>query len=419
MSAEPELAPWAPVTLGQIATINPPKPKYTELSEDDAVGFVPMAAVDEVTGCVADVEPRPLGALRSKSYRTFAPGDVLFAKITPCMENGKAAVVPELPNQHGFGSTEFHVFRPGPDVEPAFLWRFLRRKSFRTEAERHMTGSVGQLRVPVDFLRETQLLLPPLAVQQRLVESLERLDTHRESARRYLGQARKTLADARRGVLLAAVSGRLSAEWRAERGLPDWSTEPATDVCAKVQSGTTPKQWHDSSGVPFLKVYNIVGQELSFDYKPQFISRELHEGTMARATALPGDVLMNIVGPPLGKVAIVTDQYPSWSINQALALFRPSDRVSTEWLYLFLCSGLSVDQVMHETRGSAGQVNISLTQCRNFEIPVPTLEEQNVITRRVKQLLAFADDITSGIESADSAVLHLSEAVFNQTLQGE
>jgi type I restriction enzyme S subunit len=62
--------------------------------------------------------------------------------------------------------------------------------------------------------------------------------------------------------------------------------------------------------VPSLKVYNIVDQRLDFDYKPQFIARDLHGGAMRRARALPGDVLMNIVGPPLGKVAVVSDQYP-------------------------------------------------------------------------------------------------------------
>jgi len=224
----------------------------------------------------------------------------------------------------------------------------------------------------------------------------------------------------RQAVLDSACSGRLTADWRATRGLGEWPTEKAATACAKVQSGTTPKQWWQGpDGIPFVKVYNLVAQELDFAYRPQFISPALHHGAMSRAEALPGDVLMNIVGPPLGKVAIVTDEYPAWSINQALTLFRPSAKVITGWLYIYLCSGISVASVLNATKGSVGQVNISLTQCREFELPLPTIDEQNEIARRVQGLFDLAHRISAHVDATSAQVDRSWQAVLAKALRGE
>jgi type I restriction enzyme S subunit len=232
--------------------------------------------------------------------------------------------------------------------------------------------------------------------------------------------ARRSIERFRQAVLAAACSRRLTADWREARGLGEWESGRAADVCGKVQSGSTPKAWYtETDGVPFLKVYNIVGQRLDFDSRQQFISPDLLRGGFARTAALPGDVLMNIVGPPLGKVAVVTDQYPAWSINQALTLFRPSERVSTSWLYIYLCSGISVAQVLNDTKGSVGQVNISLSQCRDFLIPVPTVEEQAEICHRVESLLALSDAVARRVSAASTIVDRSSRAVRSRAFRGE
>ena len=166
--------------------------------------------------------------------------------------------------------------------------------------------------------------------------------------------------------------------------LPEgWLRTTTADACALVQSGGTPKAgFIDKPGIPFLKVYNIVEQNISFDYRPQFVAESVHKGEVRKSRILPGDVLMNIVGPPLGKVAIVPPTFPEWNANQALTIFRPSPAVISRWLYYFLCGGSSVQSVINETRGSAGQVNISLSQCRNFEISLPPVPSSDVSLRR-------------------------------------
>jgi len=199
-----------------------------------------------------------------------------------------------------------------------------------------------------------------------------------------------------------------------------WSTTTMAEACALVQSGGTPKTgFSKQPGIPFLKVYNIVDQRISFDYRPQFVDRQIHEGELRKSKVLPGDVLMNIVGPPLGKVAIVPPTFTEWNVNQALTIFRPSAVVLSRWLYYFLCGGGSVLSVINETRGSAGQVNISLSQCRNFEIALPPVAEQRRIVAKIDSLSSKSrrasdhlDHIPRLVEKYKQAILH---RVFSST----
>ena len=102
---------WEWTTIGSIAKINGRDIAIRDLSDDLHVTFVPMSAVDAQQGIIAEPQERPLKEVR-KGFTPFSDGDVLLAKITPSMENGKAAIARNLKNGRGFGSTEFHVFRP-------------------------------------------------------------------------------------------------------------------------------------------------------------------------------------------------------------------------------------------------------------------------------------------------------------------
>jgi type I restriction enzyme S subunit len=118
-----------------------------------------MAAVGAADGTIDVTAKRPFADVK-KGFTPFQSGDLLFAKITPCMENGKMAVVPQLENQYGFGSTEFHVIRPKAGIDAKYLYYFVSRQDYRKEAAHHMTGAVGQKRVPTDFLKQSIIPIP-------------------------------------------------------------------------------------------------------------------------------------------------------------------------------------------------------------------------------------------------------------------
>lgn len=158
-------------SLGEVCEINPRLNNRKGILPDTLVTFVPMAAVDEKAGVIAAGEVRRFVEC-AKGYTAFAEGDVLFAKITPCMENGKAAVARGLENGLGFGSTEFHVLRPTESILAEFVFAYIRQQPFRTLAKANFTGTAGQQRVPADFLKRVEIPLPSLDEQRQIVDML-------------------------------------------------------------------------------------------------------------------------------------------------------------------------------------------------------------------------------------------------------
>ena len=162
--------------LNRTAIINK---TYQFLREDlqKEVSFVPMESVSDIEGEIETPENKKLDDIKN-GFTRFAEGDIIFAKITPCMENGKIAIAKNLTNGIGIGSTEFHVLTPKNNlIDTKYLWTFLRLKIFRKSAKRFFIGSAGQQRVPVNFLEEIKIPLPPLAKQKEISANVEVIRT--------------------------------------------------------------------------------------------------------------------------------------------------------------------------------------------------------------------------------------------------
>jgi type I restriction enzyme M protein len=196
------------VKLEDVCEINPSKKEVRELSDEIEVTFVPMNAVSEATGKIENPSVRKLKEVR-RGYTYFKEGDVLFAKITPCMENGKSAVARNLANNLGFGSTEFHVLRPKGRVLAEWVFYCVRQKSFREVAARNMTGSVGQQRVREDFLRTVNIALPSIDKQRCLVEYLDKIMEKLEALRKDRGDTQSSLDTMGQGVVKMAFTSKL------------------------------------------------------------------------------------------------------------------------------------------------------------------------------------------------------------------
>lgn len=205
---------WLLASLADIAEINPRLAK-TEIDDDLEVSFVPMPAVEAATGKIDVSQIRKVRDVK-KGYTPFQAGDVLFAKITPCMENGKMAIVPALKSGLGFGSTEFHVLRPFAGVEARYLYYFVSSLQFRHDAEHNMTGAVGQRRVPSTYMAEKIVSLPPAQEQARIVAKIEELFSELDTGIESLMTARDQLKVYRQAVLKHAFEGKLTAQWREE-----------------------------------------------------------------------------------------------------------------------------------------------------------------------------------------------------------
>ncbi|WP_303691467.1 restriction endonuclease subunit S [Megamonas hypermegale] len=170
-----DLSSWENQSINEVCEINPKKVDTKKLDDNLSVSFIPMPCVSDILGKITSMEIRNLVEVK-KGYTNFSEGDILFAKITPCMENGKSAIVGKLENDIGFGSTEFHVLRCDTDkINNKFLHYFVRQRKFRDEAKAQMTGAVGQQRVPKIFIEDYKINLPIIEEQQAIVNILDKV----------------------------------------------------------------------------------------------------------------------------------------------------------------------------------------------------------------------------------------------------
>lgn len=166
---------WGWTTLGKVCKVNPSKSQDARLSNGVEVSFVPMSAVNE-SGEIDTSTVKKYDEVKT-GFTYFTENDVLFAKITPCMENGKGAVAKGLLNGIGFGSTEFHVLRPNSDmINPYWLYTLTTFPQFRIEAANNMTGSAGQRRVPASFLENYRIAVPPIEKQEQFADFVKATD---------------------------------------------------------------------------------------------------------------------------------------------------------------------------------------------------------------------------------------------------
>lgn len=199
-----------------------------------------MKSVEEQTGRI-DLSISKQYVQVKKGYTPFINGDVIFAKITPCMENGKIAVVDNLKNGIGFGSTEFHVIRLDESgIPPKFLFFYLLQDNFRKDARRNMTGSAGQLRVPVNYIRQATIPLPPLAEQHKIVEEIEHYLSVADKIEKVVEQSLNQAQRLRHSILKKAFEGKLVPQ--------DPSDEPASVLLEKIREEKVRRKPKKKSG---------------------------------------------------------------------------------------------------------------------------------------------------------------------------
>ena len=189
---------------------------------------------------------------------------------------------------------------------------------------------------------------------------------------------------------------------------------------AYVASGSTPdKTCFVKDGIPYIKMYNLRNQEIDFDYQPQYITEEIHNSKLQRSRTEVGDLIMNIVGPPLGKLALIPATLPQANFNQAAVLIRPYKY--KEDLVLYLKSYLEEMSEINSiaTRGSAGQVNISLTQSQNMRIPLPPLAEQQRIIAEISKWFALINQIEQGKVDLQTIIKQTKSKILDLAIHGK
>lgn len=216
---------WEQCSLSDVCTVNPKKADTKDLPDELEVSFFPMSALSEIYGEITDPQTRLLKEVRS-GFTNFSEGDVVFAKITPCMENGKSAVVGKLVNDIGYGTTEFFVLRCSDRLYNRFLYHLVRDKLFRDKAKAVMAGAVGQQRVPKRYLETYKLNLPKFNEQREIVRILDGSFAKEQQT--------KEAAEAVLDQIELMKKSILARAFRGELGTNDPNEESAVELLRQV-----------------------------------------------------------------------------------------------------------------------------------------------------------------------------------------
>ena len=436
-----------------------------------------MRAVAAEGGGIIAPEKRPYREVK-KGYTAFLSGDVIMAKITPCTENGKTTVVPDVPGQVCFGSTEFHTIRPEQGMRPEWIEQFLLQHETRRDAQRAMTGGVGQMRVPAEFLKTLRIPVAPAAEQSRIADTLDELFSDLNAGVAALEGARERLKLYRASVLKAAVEGSLTEDWRRrnppaetaeellkrilvqrrqswekdqiskfrEKGrtppknwqarykepiVPETSDLPALpegwcwaslDQVSAVVGGITKGQKildrHPTREVPYLRVANVQRGYLDLREVKRIPARE-SEIEMYRLE--PGDILFTEGGDrdKLGR-GWVWDGEIDECIHQN-HVFR-ARLISAEMQSKIISwAGNSYGQFWFSRAGkqSVNLASINLTVLRSFPVPVVPAAEQQQIVEIVEDQLSTIERLEAGIETKLAGAQALRQAILKHAFSGK
>lgn len=361
-----------------------------------------MAAVDDLTGTVARPEVRPYSAIK-KGYTYFAEADVLFAKITPCMQNGKHAIARGLTDGIGFGTTEFHVLRPGPEVTAEWVHSFIRQPWVLHEATRHFTGAVGQQRVPEGFLNDFELPLPPLPEQRRIAGILNEQMQEVEKARK----ATQAQLEAARTLPSAYLREVFDSE-EAKK----WPRRKFGDVASIVASQVDPKE-QEYGALPHVSAENIESGRCRLLY----INSAAHDGMISGKYLFePEDVLYSKLRPYLRKAMVAdfrgvcsADMYPVRVDRNTL------DPHFTAWT---LVADEFTRYADSESR-RARMPKLNRDQLFAWMMPVPSLARQREVAGFLAGEFGSTESTRQRIEAQLETINKLPAALLRKAFSGE
>lgn len=382
------------VALGDIAEVNPGVPSELRSADPDmTVPFLPMAAVSE-EGAPSYVEQRRLADVL-KGFTCFAKGDVILAKITPCFENGKAAYLHDLPDAVGFGSTEFHVLRPGPEVDGLYLFHAIWNREFRVRGQANMTGTAGQKRVPTSYLRAAKIPLPSLAEQRRIAGVLDRVEGVRGKR-----EKRQRLVD---NLLHSVFLDMFGDPVRNEKR---WDRRTLGEL-ARVRRGASPRPIEQFMGgtVPWIVIGDATSStSLYIRRTNRFVTEE---GAAKSVLLHPGAIVVANSGVSLGFARILGISgciHDGWLSVECL-----DPRVHPVY-FVNLINAMTRRLRAMAPKGT--QPNLNTAILKALSIPLPPIAAQ----RKFAECVQVIARLSARHQESDCVFARLSRAVVSQVL---
>ena len=348
------------VPLSKYVIVNPSKTEIKGLSNETEVSFIEMASVSD-RGYINNKVSKTLEELHKGSYTYFAENDIIVAKITPCMENGKCAIAKDLLNGIALGSTEFHVFRCMPQIKNGYLFALLNNDYVREIAQKNMKGSSGHKRVPELFYKEMMIPLPPLKVQEKIANEISEIDEI-----------------CKRQQALIVENQELISEF-FNSSSSDKFEYTLDSLCKDIYAGGDKPQnfSKDKTDICSIPVYsNGTGDNALFGYTDRARTEETCVTIAARGT--------------LGYT--ILHEEPFFPIVRLIVAIPNQELVLPKYLKYAL------DEIEFINTGSATP-QLTVPQVGKYRIPVPSIEEQKKVIAKIEKCEAKINEARSFIKS--------------------
>jgi len=390
---------WKTTKLSNVAYITSGQgaPKLASDFDEEGIPFIRAGNLDHLVkgGSERDCEHITTETARKYGLKLFTPGTVLFAK------SGMSAKLDRVYQLKFDAYVVNHLAAiiPSNDCDSSFL-----KYWFQSNPPSGLIKDASYPSIRLSDIAEIQLPLPPIHEQRRIAAILDKSDAICRRQQESIALCHDLIPS-----LYKEIFGDLS-EYKSRR---------LSELCEFITKGTTPnsselREIPLRGDIPFLKVLHITDfGEINFNSKPSYISNKLHNGTFKRSKVYPGDVLMNIVGPPLGKIGYVNDEFPEWNVNQAIAIFRVKKDIYPMYLLYTLRQHKILTHIISLAAGIRQQ-NISLEQCRNIEIPVPSESLQSSFCNKLKNIHKFKKERLNSIKLSTT----LFESCIQSTFRG-
>lgn len=317
--------------------------------------------------------PRYYGKRNASEHsgKTFKAEDTLFARITPCTENGKSALVPDMDTDVGIGSTEFAVLSPNINrINPFYLFYIAKSHPVHNYAISRMRGSTGRQRVPFSVFRnELDIALPPLPEQRKIASVLYTVDQAIQKTEAIIKQTERV----KQGVMQELFSN-----------IEDEPHFPLQEAISDICYGTDTKSKKDGEGLPTLRIPNIVGKKLTLD---DLKYTSLSGSEKEKLKLKEGDLLLiRTNGNPeyVGQTVIFPEMDGDYVFASYLIRIRvDQDKVRPRFLSKYLNSRKGRGEMSGWIRTSAGNHNLGISAIEKFSIPDISLKEQELVVERI------------------------------------
>lgn len=397
-------------------------PQYKGESLDCEVSFVPM---ESLRNGAIDYQDIPFAEGKGK-YTYFQDGDLLVAKVTPCFENGNIAIANNMKQGVGFGSSEIFVLRMNDKVLNTYMFYITQTAKFQKEACATMCGVGGLKRISPLFMRTYELDIPSLSKQQRIVDYLDAKLGKIDARIAILEKQQDAYARLKKSVVHHAVTRGLNPNVSLKDSgvkwiglIPEhWETKRIKDVVSDIFTGVSPvyEYENDNQNYVFGQRNN---QEYGIDFEGvKYAKDDFFKTRMPKEFLKYGDVLLNTLGGgSVGRTGYYDIEDNISVITDGHVMIIRSKTYNTRYMYYYLCSRKERLEMM--AIGSTNQAFFNISDIRLMSLPMPSLEEQQVITAYLDEKCSKIDAATENIGKQIDALKRLKRALINEVVTGQ